>query len=495
MPDMISLALGWALMCLRTAIGWSQTQLAKKAGLVDSSLLSRNEKGEKLTRERADWLASLLGFPHEALDVLIFAFRLIFPAKWKEPASPIALTPEELRPIDRATMAAGWAAAVAVRAELVRRKKKDKADAAMQEARELWERLKTVSPEERRKLVERSPEFRSWCLAVLACEASIRAAANNARQALGLARLAVFIAEQVPEADSVRCRLQGYCWAHVGNALRVGNNFEGADGAFARAWELWRAGDESDPELLPEWQVFDLEASLRRDQHRFAESLSLLDDAMAVSRQDPVATGRILLKKENVFSLTGDLRGALAVLAEAASFIEASGDRRQLFALRFNMADDLCHLERYEEGADILPLVRELAVEQGNELDLVRVVWLQAKVDAGQGREAEAVAGLEQVRREFTVRDLPYDAALSSLDLAVLWLKAGRTAELQKLALAMSWIFKAKGVDREALAALTLFCEAVKREHATVELARQVIAEVETVRRSAPLRNENRGEV
>jgi hypothetical protein len=74
---------------------------------------------------------------------------------------------------------------------------------------------------------------------------------------------------------------------------------------------------------------------------------------------------------------------------------------------------------------------------------------------------------------------VPYHAALSSLDLAVLYLKAGHTVKVRELAFAMGWIFKAKGIHREALAALSLFCDAAKQENATVELARQVMAEVQ----------------
>ena len=94
------------------------------------------------------------------------------------------------------------------------------------------------------------------------------------------------------------------------------------------------------------------------------------------------------------------------------------------------------------------------------------------------------MTALEQVREDFTARELPYDAALSSLDLAVLWLEKGKTAEVPELAVGMGSIFQAKGVDRQALAALTLFCEAARQEAATVELTRRVITEIETVRRS-----------
>jgi hypothetical protein len=93
---------------------------------------------------------------------------------------------------------------------------------------------------------------------------------------------------------------------------------------------------------------------------------------------------------------------------------------------------------------------------------------------------------LEQVREYFTARELPYDAALSSLDLAVLWLKAGRTGGVKELAVAMGWIFKAEGIAREAMAALRQFCDAARQESATVELTQHVAAEIETARRSAP---------
>ena len=68
----------------------------------------------------------------------------------------------------------------------------------------------------------------------------------------------------------------------------------------------------------------------------------------------------------------------------------------------------------------------------------------------------------------------------------VLNLEEERTGEVREMALEMAWIFQAQGIAREALAALSLFCEAAGRETATVELARQVSAEIEKARRSAP---------
>lgn len=212
--------------------------------------------------------------------------------------------------------------------------------------------------------------------------------------------------------------------------------------------------------------------------------MDLLERARAGCGGDPLAVGRILLKKESVVSQLGDPQGALKILEEAAPFVESSGEQRLRFAVRFKRANSLCHLERFDEAATLLPEVREMAVAQANELDLLRVMWLTAKADAGQGRTEEAVAGLEQVCRGFMAHELPYDAALASLDLAVLYLKESRTAEVRSLAVAMGRIFKMKGIDREALASFSLFCDAARQEIATVELARRIRTEMEEIRRS-----------
>jgi tetratricopeptide (TPR) repeat protein len=324
--------------------------------------------------------------------------------------------------------------------------------------------------------------FHHWALARRFCAASLKAAADKPDVALELASLALAIAEKAPGEERCRSRIQGWCWGHLGNARRVATDFDVADAAFARAWQLWRAGAPAEPEWLPEWLLLSLEASLRREQRRFPEALELLDQAMTSCDGDPAAMARCLLQKERVCEAMGDIPAALAALAQAAPHVAASEDQHLLFAHRFNTAADLCHLQRFDAAVERLPEISELALQQGLELDGLRVGWLAARVAAGLGRTREAVDGLEHVRRRFTQLSLPYEAALSSLDLAVLWLEAGRTAEVRELARAMAWIFDAKGIQREALAALQIFREAALREAATVELAQQVIAEIEAAK-------------
>lgn len=354
---------------------------------------------------------------------------------------------------------------------------------ARHEAEEVWEALAPLPHLRRQWLLEISVRAsRSWAMAERLGHESERAAAHNSAEALHLAELALFVAERVPREE--RSRTLGYCWAFLANARRVANDFDGADQAFTLARDFWSAGAGQIP--FAEWRLLDLEASLRREQHRFAEALDLLDQARVASQGNPMAALRILLKREHVLAQSGNFEGALAVLAEVAPLLEDLGEPRLVFAHRFNRADNLYHLKRYVDAAALLQEVWNLAAQQANELDQVRTRWLQGRVQAGLGQKEDALGNLEQVQREFTDRKLPYDAALASLEVAVLWLEEGRTAEVRTLAVGMAWIFKAQGIQREALAALSLFREAALQEAASVDLVRRVIAEVEAARRSAP---------
>jgi transcriptional regulator with XRE-family HTH domain len=483
-----------ALLYLRSARDCSQRELADRLGWADEKQISRYERGGKpLSRRTLDACAAALGYPIEAVDALLFIGAWIEPEEYlDEPPSPEPLSPEERRAIDLSSLTLAWSFLGGWRGELIRAVTSLKAEVSRRKAQDLWERLRSASRQERREAVAVLPELQNWALAELVCHESEKAAAHKVETALELADLALLIARRVPDT-SWRSRLEGYCWAYIANARRVANNFAGADDAFVRAWELWRREATADPTILAEWRLFDLESSLRRAQHRFSEALDLLDKARSFNGTNPATAARLLLKKEHVLEQMGDPKRALATLEDAAPFVEILGDPRLRFAHLFKTINNLYHLERYREATERLPQVRDLALQQSNELDLLRVVWLEARVAAGDDRREQAIVGLEQVRQDFTTRGLPYDAALASLELSLLYLEEGRTAEVRNLARSMGWIFNAQGIAREALAALTLFFEAAQRETATVELTRHVAAEWERMRASAPQKECKRG--
>ncbi len=309
------------------------------------------------------------------------------------------------------------------------------------------------------------------------CEASVRAASDAAGRALALAQLALGVARLAPGPAPWRCRLEGFAWSFIGNAQRVGCDLPAAGTSLATAWRLWGAGAAPPNSRIGEWRLLELEASLRRDQRRFDVALELLKRALTVA--PAVAQGRILLKKSYTLEQAGETEQALAALEEAAPLIGLEGEPHRFWTLRINRLVLLCHLGRFHEAEAGLPELHEQAQQLGNDLDQLRARWLTGRIHAGRGRHEEARSVFEKVRQKFAQRLLGYDTALVSLELAILELEAGRLAAVRELADKMLWIFTTQGVEREALAALGLFREAVQGETITVELARSVLEVIE----------------
>ena len=69
-----------------------------------------------------------------------------------------------------------------------------------------------------------------------------------------------------------------------------------------------------------------------------------------------------------------------------------------------------------------------------------------------------------------------YDAAIVSLDLAILYLRQERTADVRQLAEEILPVFQIQDVHREAVAAIALFQEAARQDQLTLDKARQVAA-------------------
>ena len=81
-----------------------------------------------------------------------------------------------------------------------------------------------------------------------------------------------------------------------------------------------------------------------------------------------------------------------------------------------------------------------------------------------------------------------YDAAMVSLDLALLYVQEGRTGEVRRVAEEMVPVFAAQDVHREAMAALRLFQEAARREEVTAGLVREVVGFLKAARGDRELR-------
>ncbi len=351
------------------------------------------------------------------------------------------------------------------------------------EAPALFARLERHPAPVRRALIKEVADFRSWALAEFIAHRSSSAAADSAGKTLELAELAVAVAEQVPGGESWRARLRGYCLAHLANARRVAGNFRACEEAFQAAERLWNRG--ADPlQLLSEARLLAMKASLRREQRRPAESLDLLEQALVAPGGQELSS-TLLVNKATTLEIMGDLEGAIALLRQIAPRLEAEGDPRLIFCLRQNLLDFLSKAGRAKEAALLLPEAKRLA--QG-ELDRLRVRWAEARIAASLGERARAVRLLSEVRAEFATREIHYDSALATLELAMCHLEDGRFAEVRSLARHMVPIFQASEIHRETLAALTVFRKAAEEERVTVEVVRRLTGFVYRARHIAGLR-------
>jgi tetratricopeptide (TPR) repeat protein len=343
----------------------------------------------------------------------------------------------------------------------------------------LWQRFTRKDRGAAYRLVRESSAYRIWSFAERLSHESEAAAADSPAEALELARLAVEIARGVRGTASWRARVAAFALPHFGNAHRVCNDLDQARAAFVEARKLQEAFSASDPKLLDESRLPDLEASLCREERRFSEALALLAEALALA--PPQAKGRVLLKRAATLEQMGAYQSALETLQEAEPHVLGTGTERDLLVLRFDTAVCLVHLEQTGRAEELLPEIQELAERLGKALDRLRTHWLAARIAAGLGRAKEAVAVLDRVCTEFlgSKPPLPYDAALVGLDLALYWLKQGDTAAVRKLAPLLERVFTAQGIRREALGALRLFCQAARRDAATLELAEKAKTELE----------------
>jgi tetratricopeptide (TPR) repeat protein len=428
--------------------GWKANRLAAEAG-VEPDVVYGYLAGDSLTRERLDELAAIMGLFPDDVERAVLAARLSLPREAR-PWTPVDPTEEERRIDAKYAAMAG--------AEMM--------DLVL-DARE----LKTYSPAKQRARIEDEMEFQHWGLAYVLCAESEAAAPKNPDHALRLAELALYVAQHLEES-SFKPRLEGWCTGSIGNVQRsVGKDLPEAGRTFDEAWRLWQQGE--DPAgLLSEAYLLGMEASLRREQRQFPRAHRLLDAALRLAL--PEEKGMIFLNKAFALQEEGKHDAALQALDRSAEHIDSERQPRLVFGVRFNQASNLLSLRRTAEAVPIVAEARRLAEQLRNDIDLVRVLWLDANCASAMGRREKALEALGQVRREFEVRGFAFDFARASLDVALLYREEGQFAEIVVLAEQMLTIFRAQEVAREAIAAVVLFKEAAEKGQVTAGMVKRL---------------------
>jgi tetratricopeptide (TPR) repeat protein len=291
-----------------------------------------------------------------------------------------------------------------------------------------------------------------------------------------LAERAVSVAEELDPMQygpEMVADMKARTLAELANAHRVGDNLEAAERVMRRAIELSAQGTQ-DPLLLA--RLMDLTASLLGAQRKFQEALALLDTVHILYERhgDRHNAGRALISKGVYCGCSNDPEQAIRLLSAGLAMIDPATDPKLVISAVHNLIGFLADSGRFRQARRLLRQSRQAYFAEGDRLNLLKLHWLQGRIGAGLGQFRLAEKSFLWVKREMEQAGLGYHAALVSLDLAMTWLRQGKTPKTRRLIEEIVAMFQSRGIAREALAALLLLKESFAADSCSLELLQSV---------------------
>ena len=357
------------------------------------------------------------------------------------------------------------------------------------DAPQLFSELESHPHERRLLIVRNSRRFKNWALCELVIDQAFSEGFKDPVSATEFGLLAVAISESLKPTESKRellCDLRSRAHSILGNALRISGSLADATAHFAKA-EEWLSIGTGEP--CERARFLELKSYLAGESREFSKALSLLEETIRIyhAQGEHHRLGRTLIIKGHQLGEKGDVAGAVESLRQGLTKIDETQEPRLVLVAKHNLVRHLYQAGRYHQAIKLLPETRALHQQMGSEMDQVRFNWLEAMIlrDSNELGPAEQI--LQEVKAFFVDRGVAHDSALVSLDLAAIYLRQQRTAELKELATEMLTIFRALRVNREAIAALVLFQKAVEMENVSLGLMRDLAAYLKASRHDARL--------
>jgi tetratricopeptide (TPR) repeat protein len=311
---------------------------------------------------------------------------------------------------------------------------------------------------------------------------------RNPEEAKNLAHVAHLVVHHSP-AESAAVEVEALVYAFLGNAYRIGGDRRQAESFFGNARKFIRHNVVTEPGLLA--RIDEFEGSLRKDQRRFAEAEEMFSRALVLygmSGGRSGEIGRVLVNLGGLYFVQGKNVAAIEMTRFALQLLSPNSHTRLYTMARYNLALQLTESGQHEEAAGILESDAALFAQMQEPWVQLRLLWIRAKIATGRGELPAARRLFEEARAGFIAQGIGFDAAIVSVELALLHLRTGELAAVKTLAEEIVPIFQAQDVHREATAALLLFQKAVDQEALTIDLAEDLVSYLKRARENPELR-------
>lgn len=261
---------------------------------------------------------------------------------------------------------------------------------------------------------------------------------------------------------------QARAWIELANAYRVTDDFPAAEEALDQADRLFSAGSG---DVFVFARLVDVKASLRADQRRFAEAFDRLALLERIYRQigELHMAGRALVSHGNYLLAAEEPEKALACFARAEPLLDRERDPQLFLSCRLSLMQGLVDCGRFAEARGLAQEIDFKQVFAKDPLNLAKVRWIEGLLWAGLGNDPAAERSFEKAGPVFLRREKYFDAALVSLDLALVWLRQGKAPAVAEIARDLVQTFEVLDIPREALVALHYLQEACRFQCLTAE--------------------------
>jgi tetratricopeptide (TPR) repeat protein len=212
-------------------------------------------------------------------------------------------------------------------------------------------------------------------------------------------------------------------------------------------------------------------AAFASDQGRFAEAIELVTVAILGYQNlgEIPLMGRALIKKGIYAGYDDRSEEGIAWIMEGLKKIDPSQAPALVLAAVHAVLWNLVEAGACREAGELLALARALYQRDGGFLNRLRLRWLKGRIALGLDELETAAEHLNAVRQGFRLADQSFDAALASLDLALVYARQGRLQEIIALTGEMIATFRALNIGREAIASLAVLSKACRQPAVTAD--------------------------